>query len=302
MTTKELIGEQLLPQAGRERIVVAMDGGTGSRAALRWVAHHLGGAAAQVVVVCVADEEADVDADEADLRAAVLVLRAVSGDVHAGAQLRRGDPVDELVAATAEVDADLLVVGTHATTGHPQSARTTVPGRLAARAGCVVIVVPEEWAPGSGPVVVGSSIDSASETAVDFACTIAVRERRDLIIAHVWELPTVGELEPTPGGGESIPERQQASLDRIVSEFAPRAPGVLVRGDLQRGPAARGLISVASGAALLVVGRRRRSAAARLLLGSTSSAVVAGPPCVVAVVPGPRSGLRVLPDVRHEDL
>lgn len=292
--------DEVLPQVGTERIVLAMDGGAGSRAALRWVADHLHRPSFQVSLVHVTEKGAP-DEGGMGLDAAALVLQTLSDSVETLQQVRHGDPADELAAAAAELDADLLVIGTHASAEHQQWVQATVPGRLAARSGCVVIVVPEDWTPTSGPIVVGSSIDSASDSAVDFAHDTAAREHRDLVVAHVWELPTVGEVDPTPGGGESIPERQQQALDRVVRDIASRIPRVAVKGDLRRGPAARGLTAAAEGAALLVVGRRRRPAAARVLLGSTSRSLVSGPPCAVAVVPGPLPGLHITPETLPED-
>lgn len=290
------------PRVEGEQIVLALDGGTGSRAALRWVTDHLRGAPSHVHLVCVTEQSASDDEGQADLRAAALVLQTLADNVHVHQHLRHGDPAEELAALAEEVDADLLVIGTHASIEHRQSARATVPGNLAARSGRVVLVVPEHWTPCSGPIVVGHSIDSASDTALDFAYGAAAGEKRDLVVAHVWELPTVGETDPTPGGGESIPERQQEALAQVVGEVSRRTPRVVVRGDLRRGSAAHGLIAAAAGAALLVVGRRDRPTVARLLLGSTSRAVVSGPPCAVAVVPGPRPGLRVVPETLPEDL
>jgi nucleotide-binding universal stress UspA family protein len=294
--------ERLTPLVGAERIVVAVDGGAGSGAALRWVVEHVRMRPSQVAVVSVVDEDAPDHAGQADLSAAELVVKTITDNTRADGVVRRGDPVDELVAAAAELDADLLVIGTHAAPEHRLSSRATVPGRVAARAGCPVVIVPEHWAPSAGAVVVGNSIDSASEAAVDFARLTALREDRDLIITHVWELPTVGETEPTSGGSESIPDRQQAALDGVVRDISTRTPGLAVRGDLRRGAVTPALTAAAAGAALLVVGRRRRSAAAKLLLGSTSTSLVAGPPCAVAVVPAPPPGLRVPPEVVAEDL
>jgi nucleotide-binding universal stress UspA family protein len=268
----------------RRRILIALDGGSGSRAALRWVADHPGSARPEIVLVCVAaDGMTDADAD-AELHAAELVLRTLLEGARTERHVRHGHAVDQLALAVTEFDADLLVIGTHASPTHPRSGRITVAGRLAARAACVVVVVPDDWTRSTGHVVVGNSIDAASDRALQFAADFAADGKRELVVTHVWELPTVGEISITPGGTESIPERQAAALDEVVRRAAGRAAGITVRPDLRRGDPVKGLIAAAAGAALLVVGRRERGPIASIL-GSTSRGVVSAPPCPVAVVP-----------------
>ncbi|MEQ1735513.1 MAG: universal stress protein, partial [Rhodoglobus sp.] len=114
---RELARHRLEPRTGVERVVVAVDGGAGSRAALRWVIDHLGGRAAQVAVVSVVEEGDPELSGEADVRAAMIVLETINDGTQVDGQLRRGDPVDELAAAAAELDSDLLVIGTHAGPG-----------------------------------------------------------------------------------------------------------------------------------------------------------------------------------------
>lgn len=286
-----------------ERILVAVDGGSASRAALRWVADHLGAAHGQVLIVCVVPDEPAITTEaEAELHAAEVVLSTLLDDCEIATQLRRGAAVDQLALAADEFEADLLVVGTHATLDQPKSGRVTVAGRLAARAACTVVVVPARWAPTAGPIVAGSSIDSASAEALDVAYDLAERSGRRLMITHVWDPPAVGEIAITPGGSESIPERQRVALDALVGEFISRPSTVDVRADLRHGDVHRELVAAAKGAALIVVGRRARSAAAQLILGSTSRALVSAPPCPVAVVPAPRPGIPVIPETVPEEL
>jgi len=164
-------------------------------------------------------------------------------------------------------------------------------------------VVPEHWSATHGPVVVGASIDVASDFALDWAVDYAQRVSSDLVISHAWELPTVGETRST-GSAETtdIPGHQQESLDRLAASTRGRTiSGTAVTTDLRRGEPAAQLGQAAEGASLLVVGRRRRSAIARLLLGSTSHRLVIDPPCPVAVVPQPREPIPVAPSTIDEE-
>ncbi|MEO8261619.1 MAG: universal stress protein [Pseudolysinimonas sp.] len=272
------------------QITVAIHGGSGSRAALRWVAHHVAHTPSRITLVGVRAVGSPATGQaEADLGSAALELRAIGDHLDVVTELRHGDPQEQLAAAAADSAADLLVVGTHASRSNPHSGLLTVAGRLAAHAPCPVIVVPAAWTPQRGPVVVGTSIDSASDAALDFAYELAERDSRSLVLAHVWKLPTIGETRITPGGGDSIPARQQASLDALRAATSARGATVAVSADLRTGGASAGLTAAvaAADASLLVVGRRARSAASRLMLGSTSRELITAPPCAIAVVPAP---------------
>ena len=277
-------------------IVVATDGGSGSRAAMRWVADHLGARDAHVRIVTVADP-AHPEVSVA-LTAAERALGAIGADWTVEADLLQGEPA-RAIADDAR-DASLLVVG--ARTGGGPLTSPRVPARVAGLASCPVVVIPDDWSPGPGPIVVGSSTDAASDNALELAAMIALREGRSLVLAHAWELPVVGDLPLAPGGPESIPDRQREALDQIAEDVRRSHPGLEVTVDLRNGPAASSLAEAAASAALLIVGRRDRPAAARMLLGSVSHRLVADPPCPVMVIPGPPPGIRTVGDIPDEGL
>lgn len=278
------------------QIVVATDGGSGSRAALRWVADHLGARAAQVRIVTVA-EAAHPEASVA-LTAAERALGAIGAEWTVTGELLDGEPASAI--AEAAQGASLLVVGSRTGGGALTSPR--VPARVAGLATCPVVVVPDDWSPGPGPIVVGSSVDAASDQALELAAGIAEREGRALVLAHAWELPVVGDFPPAPGGPESIPERQREALDQIADDVRRTHPDLDVTVELRNGAAAASLAKAAAEAAMLIVGRRDRPAAARLLLGSVSHRLVADPPCPVMVIPGPPPGIRTVGDIPDEGL
>jgi nucleotide-binding universal stress UspA family protein len=292
------ISEKSTPQvaAGVERIVVATDGGRGSRAALRWLADHLGTHVAQIDVVTVRDEAHPENAGALD--AAGTVLRTLVPDCPLETRLLTGDPAEAILGATA--GASLVVVG--AETGGGLLTSPKVPAKVATDAACAVVVVPHDWTPSAAAVVAASAVDSASDAAVEAAAHFAERQGRELVLCHVWELPVVGAIPPTAGGSESIPERQRAALEQVAAGVRIAHPGLTVSTDLREASAAEGLSAAARGAALLVVGRRRHSAVARVLLGSVSHRLVATPPCPVMVVPAPVPGLKVAPDFPGETL
>ncbi len=123
-------------------------------------------------------------------------------------------------------------------------------------------------------------------------------------MTHAWKLPVVGAIPPTPGGGESIPERQNAALEQRAAAIAAAHPGLRVETDLRTGEAAPSLAAAAEArdASLLVIGRRPRSSVARMILGSTGLELVTAPPCAVAIIPAPEHGIDVAPEIVSEDL
>jgi nucleotide-binding universal stress UspA family protein len=277
-----------------ERIVVADDGGAAGRAAVRWVTERLGRRPAGVRVIATvprADDEAAVALGWITLDRATAVLHTVVPHAAVAAEVVTGDP-EQSLCAEAE-NADLLVVGL----AEPERGRRdALPVRLAERASCVVVVVPEDWAPGTGRTVVGASIDAASDAAIAFAAGQAERESRELELVHAWQLPVTGEVRiPEVHDDASIPELQQRALETLATSV--RAAGLEVTSTARQGMPAQVLTAAAEDADLLVVGRRTRRPLTRLLLGSVSRSLVEHPPCPVAVVPQPALPL----DVVHDD-
>lgn len=276
-----------------ERIVVVDDGGAAGRAAVRWVADRLGRHPAAVRIVgpvARADDDAAVTARWSTLADSVAVLHTVAPNATVASDVMVGEPADAM-CAEAEA-ADLLVIGLAVP---DRGRRDGLSLQLAARAACVVVVVPEDWAAGGETTVVGASVDAASDAALDFAVDHAERERRVLHLVHAWKLPITGELHPVGLAADaSIAEVQSRALEALAAQV--RTEDLDVTFSVRQGEPHEILREAAEEADLLVVGRRTRSPLTRLLLGSVSRALVLDPPCPVAVVPQPRRPLDVTPD------
>lgn len=274
-----------------ERIVIVEDGASASSAAVRWVGARVGRHPADIHVVSPlarADDEAAVHGHQDAADRASLLVRTVAPHARVSAEVLIGDPEKTLGAEA--LTADVLVIGA----SHFPLRRDALPLRLAARATCVVVVVPADWAPSGARTVVGASIDAASDAAIDFAADHAKRESKQLHIVHAWELPVTGEFPPPMAGGDGpIPDVQRRALESFTAGVLTNSSDLEVTGAAEQGAPAEVLRSAAAGADLLVVGRRTRSPLTRLLLGSVSHALVQHPPCPVAVVPQPRNPLEV---------
>ncbi|MEV4703353.1 universal stress protein [Actinoplanes sp. NPDC049316] len=135
------------------RIVVGVDGSTGSRAAVRWAATEalLRGAELRVLT---AYHLPGAGAETGDiLHDAVTYARAVAPGVEVTCMALAGYAVPVLLHA-AEV-ADVVVVGCRHGGGLPGAPHGTVGTQVATHARCCVVVVRGRSGSGTGPVVVG---------------------------------------------------------------------------------------------------------------------------------------------------
>ncbi len=268
-----------------ESIVIATDGGSAGRAALRWVLVHAGDRPVCIELVsAMADEDAETRAEqERLLRAAQQVLQVILPLAEVTLTFASGDPIEALERASGLCD--LMVIGSHhASLGHPR--RRGIPQRLAELARCPVVVVPGDWLGGRGPVVIGVTADSIPPAVLAFGGREAADMGATLRLAHVWNMPGVGAEDPSQDPGiESIPERQRRALARLDAVATLAEPGIRVDSELRQGAVVASLLEMAADASLLVIGRAQRSIRLRTLFGSVSREVLATSPCPVAVIP-----------------
>ncbi|WBM80288.1 universal stress protein [Cryobacterium breve] len=283
-----------------ENMIVAVDGGPASAAALDWaltrlVARTSGGSSAEpielelttVVELGWSPHDVAVSFQPAYERALAAAARHVEERMpgcRRTSYIRHGVPVDELVRASAS--ADLLVIGSNKTGLLAGAVYGTLPLRLAAHAHCPVVVVPATWQPRIGPVVVGLDNDPAGTEALDWAADEAVRLGRGLRIVHSWSIPMTVAVDL----GATVPyEVLRAANAEALSTAAQRVrdarPGLDVVEILETGPAAAALVDASGQAELLVVGTHGRRSVGGLILGSVSHDVLLNLPCPVAVIP-----------------
>lgn len=150
----------------------------------------------------------------------------------------------------------------------------------------------------SGTVVVGIDGSPGSERALDWAVDQAVRERRQLTLAHgidasgfVWTDPMGGSHSAAVEAMIDDGRRLLATARGYVAELAP---DLAVHESSWLSDPRVTLLELAESAHLVVVGSRGRGPVASLLLGSVGVALVRHAPCPVAVVRRGNPGL-----VRH---
>jgi nucleotide-binding universal stress UspA family protein len=276
-----------------ERVIVAVDGGPASRAALDWALERSGRVPLSLELTTVVDLGwSPVDASEDDFQPAYERALAEAAGYAAAAFpqvkttsiVRRGVPVDELVRASR--DADLLVIGTNKTGVLVGAVHGTLPLRLAAHAGCPVAVIPAGWTPGRTGVVVGIEDDVTAAAPLAAAAAEAEALGCPLSLVHAWSVPATLGVD----FGASVPfdvliEAHTEILARATASVEASHPAIPVTSQLLQGAAAPALVAAAQAAGLLVVGTHGRGAVAGLILGSVSHDVLLNMPCPVMVVP-----------------
>jgi nucleotide-binding universal stress UspA family protein len=281
-----------------ERVIVAVDGGPASRAALDWVLERRHTVPVRLELTTVVElgwspvgGPADdfQPAYERALADAARYVEQAATDVKTTSVVRRGLPVDELVRASA--DADLLVIGTNKTGVLVGAVHGTVPLRLAAHARCTVAVVPAGWSAGGDCVVVGVEDDIEMDAPLAVAAAEAEARGLPLKLVHAWSIPaTLGVDFGAAVPFDALIEAHEDILARAVERLRAGHPMIPVTTVLMQGSAAPALVDVAASAAVLVVGTHGRGAVAGLILGSVSHDVLLNMPCPVLVVPrGPRT-------------
>ncbi|WP_395638360.1 universal stress protein [Pseudolysinimonas sp.] len=205
-----------------------------------------------------------------------------------------GTPVETLVAEGSiteilsryEKDADLLVIGSHRTRHYRSVLSGDLPARVVRDATCPVVVVPDDWTPRDGAVLVGLEDDASSDAALLSAARFAAESGSELRILHAWMRPDppsdpVNFYVKVP---KELQDAHRRHLDVAVRGVQERFPELTIRADLYEGSVVNGLMAVAESAELVVIGSHRRGAVAGFLLGSVGRELLhhcSAPLCVV---------------------
>lgn len=126
----------------------------------------------------------------------------------------------------------------------------------------------------------------AADRALLYVEHLARHNQSEVIVVHAYEVPrrylTTDAYEELHA---SFDKAAWAVVDDAVQELADR--GILARGVVREGPAARTILEIAGdeNASLIILGTRGPSSAAELLLGSVSAEVLRHARCPVMAVP-----------------
>ena len=149
-----------------------------------------------------------------------------------------------------------------------------------------------------GTVVVGVDGSPSAERALDWAIDHAVREHRQLTLAHGIDPAGSAWTDPMGGGHRAVVEALTADglevVDRARAHVADRAPDLALHAAAWPSDPRVALLRLSEAASTVVVGSRGRGPVKSLLLGSVGVALVQHASCPVVVVRPSNPGL-----VRH---
>jgi len=224
------------------------------------------------------------------------------------ALIESGDAAGAIIKRADEIEADMIVTGSHGRTGFPRGLLGSVVEALLHRSRRPVLVIPSHLAAsrrarpvGFHRVVCAIDFSAASLAGLEYALSIAEEADARLTLLNVIERPP--ELEHSPLEPDFDVERYHAEAEALqltkLQALVPEHAGdyCTVKMAVLEGSASRQLLQMAAAqdADLIVIGVHGRNALDIAIFGSTSKDVVVKAQCPVLVVPaGRRRSLRAV--------
>lgn len=268
-----------------ERIVLGFDGTDPALVALDWVAERAARRPCRIEIVQVrhADllSEPSVELRDAERR---IEDRAVDAEVTS--RTASGRMPDALLEVAAS--ADLLVIGAHRRPPVRSALTRWLPLRLVARSVVPTVVVPDDWAPHDGPVLVGLDDDRSSSAAVPLAATEAAASGASLTLMHAWQMPVPTMDGPSAfvASSTDVKAAHRALLDQARDLVAEAHPTLTVDSALIKDNPPSALLVRSGRSSLVVLGTHHRGLFEGAILGSVCQDVLwqsKSPVCVVPV-------------------
>ena len=201
---------------------------------------------------------------------------------------RRGDPAAELIAAGAELDADLIVVGSRGRGAVASALLGSVSAALAGGAHSPVLVVGPSATFGHGPIVAGIDGSEFSLDAARIALALDRRLERGFRLVHAYTVRPIPGVSVVPDARAELAQVDEQKAEELLAGVArelgiPEEETQTVRDGSE--PSALVVLARDLDAALIVVGSRGLGAVRAAVLGSFSTSVLAEASCPVVVVP-----------------
>jgi nucleotide-binding universal stress UspA family protein len=270
-----------------EQITLGLDDSTGSRAAVRWVAHRARSGPVQVELVH-AIEWYETESYWASTRVRFEEIGQLITAENPGAvvtlTLRAGSPKQVLLDASER--SDLLVIGAHRSRIVRSALAGSLPESIATLAAVPTVVVPDDAVIRDGVVVVGVA-SGEPDAAVVFAADEAAGTGSTLSMVSAWQLPIPMGARPVTLAEDPALFRQSAEtgLAGATDVARARTPALVVHAAVAEQKASQALAHAATGAALIVVGRKHRTTIGGAVFGSTARELFHHTRTPVCVVP-----------------
>lgn len=220
-------------------------------------------------------------------------------------EVREGDPWREVVDTAEEMEADLVVIGTHGRGGLDRYVLGSVAEKLVRTLSCSVLTVSREeghtWAaPGLiSRIVCATDFSESSTEALRLAGVVAERHSAEIVLLNVVE-NTLEFGDPTylsmADLGPVKQDMEAFAIEKLRQQITELVPmGVKATPQVVSGRAFREILRVATDerADLIVIGAQGHGFIEHMLAGSNAQHVIRGATCpVLTVRPKRASGRR----------
>ncbi|WP_144713247.1 universal stress protein [Curtobacterium pusillum] len=270
---------------GTERIVVGVDEHEASDRAVDWVAVRRVVPGSRVELVTVANGwGGDGPALDRRLARAAERLSAAHPRVDIATFRLAGAP-DRMLADAAST-ADLLVIGNRRQHRVRTALDGWMPERVPTLANGPTVIVPEDWRPTHGDVVLGVD-DANGDTALRFAGAQAVREHRRLSLVRAWNVADLARVTTVSilDDPELVEARAREILNDAERLLHTRFPGLQHRPVVEEGDPADVLRRYAENASIVVLGRHHTSMLGGRFFGSAAHELITRSPTPVCIAP-----------------
>lgn len=223
-------------------------------------------------------------------------MQAPNNDVRVEHRLEEGHAPKRILEVAQEMDAGLIVLGTHGRTGLGRLLLGSVAEQIVRKAGCPVLTVripsSAETTPechSTWPVMTilhPSDFSACSKDALQLACSLAKDCGARLIVLHVTSVPDKGNGSP---GLPLVREEYLAKVRQDLNKLQPPDPQLFFETRVEEGDPVTEILRVAeeTRAGLIVMGTHGRTGLGHLLMGSVAEQVVRKGPCLVLTLKTP---------------
>ncbi|HEX8962713.1 MAG TPA: universal stress protein, partial [Rhodocyclaceae bacterium] len=267
---KECHGKLLPDGFRRQRLMLATDGSEFSRAPTEVaiaLAQRFG-----VTLDVMTSVESAAQRETAEARLMPTVREAAAAGVASEEIVRHGkNPVEQVAAAVAAADTNILVIGRRPPVDLRQKLLGDRASHLIAETACHVLVVPARARMWQQRILLASDGSETSDGVADVAMQVAKATRTPVTI--VTAISSDRQLE-------------DATEDLAQKAGLMKLEGIEVETKILRGPASESIANAAVelGADLVVVGSHRGKGLSRMMADSVVDRVVGGLDCAVLIV------------------